>query len=117
MNLLEKWKKLQPNSRALIIVLPLGAFGAFVSCWWNLSIGEKDFASGVVGLPWLLRIFLGSFGAAATVFVVARTDTTKLIHCGIIAALAGMAGPYLVIKALSTVVSVNPNLVQIGSGI
>jgi hypothetical protein len=48
---------------------------------------------------------------------VAKTDTTKLIHCGIIAALSGMAGPYLVIKALSTVVSVNSNLVQIGYGI
>jgi F0F1-type ATP synthase delta subunit len=117
MNLPEKWKNLQPNTRALIVVLPLGAIGAVLSCWWNLSIGEKDFASGVANLNWFLRIFLGMFGAAATVFVVARTDKTKLIHCGIIAALAGMAGPYLVIKALSTVVSVNPNLVQIGSAI
>jgi hypothetical protein len=117
MNLPEKWKNFQPNTRALIVVLPLGAIGAVLSCWWNLSIGEKDFASGVANLNWFLRIFLGMFGAAATVFVVARTDTAKLIHCGIIAALAGMAGPYLVIKALSTVASVNPNLVQIGSAI
>src|SRR5438876_4317751 len=106
MNLPEKWKNLQPNTRALIVVLPLGAIGAVLSCWWNLSIGEKDFASGVANLNWFLSIFLGMFGAAETVFVVARTDKTKLIRCGIIAALAGMAGPYLVIKALSTVVRV-----------
>src|SRR6266852_3657599 len=117
MKLLEKWRNLQPNSRAFIIVVSFGAFGALLSCWWNLSIGDKEFASGVSTLDWVLRIFLGSFGAAATVFVVAKTDTTKVIHCGIIAALAGMAGPYLVIKALSTVVSVNSNLVQIGSAI
>ena len=95
MTLLEKWRNLQPNSRALIIVLFFGAFGALLSCWWNLSIGEEKLASGVASLNWFLRIFLGSFGAAATVFVVAKTDTTKLIHCGIIAALSGMAGPYL----------------------
>src|ERR1700726_2592614 len=117
MSLVEKWKNLQQDYRTLIFVLFSGAFGAVLSCWWNLSIGEKDFASGVASLDWILRIFLGSFGAAATVFVVAKTDTTKLIHCSIIAALSGMAGPYLVIKALSTVVSVNSNLVQIGSAI
>jgi hypothetical protein len=117
MNVVNKWKNLQQDHRALIIVVLSGAFGAFLSCWWNLSIGEKDFASGVASLNWFLRVFLGSFGAAATVFVVAKTDTTKLIHCAIIAALSGMAGPYLVIKALSTVVSVNSNLVQIGSAI
>src|SRR5437667_12185509 len=117
MKLLEKWKNLQQNNRALIIVLPLGAIGALLSCWWNLSIGEKDFALGVATLNWGLRILLGIIGAAATVFVVAKTDTTKLIHCGILATLAGMAGPYLVRTALSTVANVNPNLVQIGSAI
>jgi hypothetical protein len=117
MNLSEKLKNILPDLPALAVVLISGAFGALLSCWWNLSIGEKEFASGVAGLPWLLRVFLGSFGAAAAVFVLAKTDTSKLIHCGIIAALSGMAGPYLVIKALSTVVSVNPNLVQIGSAI
>jgi hypothetical protein len=113
----ERLKNILPDLPALVVVLLSGAFGALLSCWWNLSIGEKELASGVATLNWALRIFLGSFGAAATVFVVAKTDTTKLIHCGIIAALAGMAGPYLVIKALSTVVNVNPNLVQIGSAI
>src|SRR5437016_1845567 len=117
MSLRERWNNLQPSSRILIIVVLFGAFGALLSCWWNLSIGETPFASGVAALNWGLRILLGSFGAAATVFVVAKTDKTKTIHCGIIAALAGMAGPYLVIKALSTVVNVNPNLVQISSGI
>lgn len=112
-----KWNNLLPEYRVLIIVVLCGAFGAVLSCWWNLSIGEKELASGVATLNWFLRIFLGSFGAAATVFVVAKTDQTKLIHCGIISALAGMAGPYLVIKALGTVANVNPNLVQIGSAI
>lgn len=113
----DKWKNLSAELRALIIVVLCGAFGALLSCWWNLSIGEDKLVAGVAGLNWFLRIFLGIFGAAATVFVVAKTDQTRLIHCGIIAALAGMAGPYLVIKALSTVMNVNPNLVQIGSGI
>lgn len=117
MNLSERFKNILPDLPALAVVLLSGAFGALLSCWWNLSIGEKEFASGVSGLPWLLRILLGSFGAAAAVFVLAKTDTSKLIHCGIIAALSGMAGPYLVIKALSTVASVNSNLVQIGSAI
>jgi hypothetical protein len=117
MKLLAKWRSLQPNSRAVIIVVCFGAFGALLACWWDLSIGEKEFASGVKSLHWILRMLLGSFGAAATVFVVAKTDTSKLIHCAIIAALSGMAGPYLVIKALSTVMSVNPSLVQIGSAI
>jgi hypothetical protein len=115
--MLEKWNNLQPELRALTVVVFCGALGALLSCWWNLSIGEKELASGVATLDWVLRIFLGSFGAAATVFVVAKTDQTKLIHCGIISALAGMAGPYLVIKALSTVMNVNPSLVQIGSAI
>lgn len=117
MKLFEKWKNLQPDLRALIVVLSLGAFGAFLACWWDLNIGEKDFAAKIASLNWFLRMLLGSFGAAATVFVIAKTDTTKLIHCGIIAALSGMAGPYLVIKALSTVASVNSELVQIGSAI
>src|SRR5438309_709985 len=108
MSLLQRLKSSKPDFRALGVVLLSGAVGALLSCWWNLSIGDKEFASSVALLPWLLRILLGSFGAAAAVFVLAKTDTTKLIHCGIIAALSGMAGPYLVIKALSTVVSVNP---------
>jgi hypothetical protein len=114
---MKKWADLQSSTRALVIVIFFGALGALLACWWNLSIGEKEFASGVAALDWALRVLLGSFGAVATVFVVAKTDTTKTIHCGVIAALAGMAGPYLVIKALSTVVNVNPNLVQISSGI
>src|SRR6266446_947899 len=111
----ELLKNIPPDLRALIVVFICGALGAWLSCWWNLSIGEKEFASGVAGLPVLLRIFLGSFGAVAAVFILAKTDTNKLIHCGVIAALSGMAGPYLIIKALSTVVSVEPNLVQVGS--
>src|SRR5207253_3880035 len=38
-------------------------------------------------------------------------------HCGLIAVLSGMAGPYLVTKALSVVVSVNPELVKIDAAI
>jgi hypothetical protein len=113
----DKWNNLSAELKALTIVILCGAFGALLSCWWNLSIGEDKLVAGVASLSWFLRIFLGIFGAAATVFVVAKTDQAKLIHCGIIAALAGMAGPYLVIKALGTVMNVNPNLVQIGSAI
>jgi hypothetical protein len=111
------WTNLESKWRALIVTAFFGAVGAALSSWWHLSIGEKDFAAGIVALPVVLKICLGIFGAAATIFVVAKTQQDDLIHCGIVAALAGMAGPYLVIKALSTVMDVNPNLVQIGSGI
>lgn len=111
------WNDAKPETRALIIVVTMGAVGAVLACWWNVSIGEKDFASGIAKLPVFLRICLGGFGATVAVFILAKTDTTKLIHCGIIAALFGMAGPYLVIKALSTVVSVSPSLVQVGGAI
>ncbi len=80
--MLEKWNNLKPEVRALTVVIFCGAFGALLSCWWNLSIGEKELASGLATLDWSLRIFLGIFGAAATVFVVAKTDQTKLIIAG-----------------------------------
>jgi hypothetical protein len=74
MALNDKWKNLQPSSRALIIVTIFGASGALLSTWWNLSIGEKEFAAGIATLHWVLRMLLGIFGAAATVFVVAKTS-------------------------------------------
>jgi hypothetical protein len=111
------WNDAKPETRALVIVVTMGAIGAVLACWWNVNIGEKDFASGIAKLPILLRICLGGFGATVAVFVLAKTDTSKLIHCGILAALFGMAGPYLVIKALSAVVSVSPSLVQVGGAI
>jgi hypothetical protein len=56
-------------------------------------------------------------GATAAVFLLAKTDTSKLIHCGLIAILSGMAGPYLVTNALNTVISVKPEEVRIGGAI
>lgn len=102
---------------ALILVIIFGGIGATLACWWHLSIGDTDFASSVSKLHWFLRVCLGSVGATAAVFLLARTDTTRLIHCSLIAVLSGMAGPYLVTKALSTVVSVNPELVKIDAAI
>ena len=102
-----------PDLPALIVVVIMGGIGAALACWWHLNIGEKEFVSQVSKLPLLLRVPLGSIGATAAVFLLAKTDTSKLIHCSLIAVLSGMAGPYLVTKALGTVVSVNPELVTL----
>src|SRR5260370_12143760 len=99
---------------ALIVVVIMDGMGAAVASWWHLSIGEAEFAPAAASLPVLLQIFLGSLGATAAVFLLAKTDTSKLIHCGLIAVLSGMAGPYLVTKALSTVISVKPEQVRVG---
>jgi hypothetical protein len=101
-----------PDLPALIVVLTMGGIGAALACWWHLNIGEKEFVSQVSKLPLLLRVFLGSIGATAAVFLLAKTDTSKLIHCSLIAVLSGMAGPYLVTKALSTV-GVSPELLTL----
>ncbi len=103
-----------PDLPALIVVVIMGGIGAAVASWWHLSIGEAEFAAAAASLPVLLQIFLGSLGATAAVFLLAKTDTSKLIHCGLIAVLSGMAGPYLVTKALSTVISVKPEQVRVG---
>jgi len=83
-----------PDLPALIVVVIMGGIGAAVASWWHLSIGEAEFAAAAASLPVLLQIFLGSLGATAAVFLLAKTDTSKLIHCGLIAVLSGMAGPY-----------------------
>jgi hypothetical protein len=106
-----------PDLPALALVVILGGIGAALGRWWHLDIGEKEFASAVSASSVWLVICLGSLGAATAVFFLAKTDTSKLIHCSLIAILSGMAGPYLVTKALSTVLSVNPNLVKVDAAI
>lgn len=106
-----------PDLPALVVVVIMGGIGAAVASWWKLSIGETQFAATVASLPLLLKVFLGSLGATAAVFLLAKTDTSKLIHCGLIAILSGMAGPYLVTKALNTVISVKPEELRIGGAI
>jgi hypothetical protein len=106
-----------PDVPALILVVISGGLGAALGRWWHLDIGEKEFASAVSASSIWLVVCLGSLGAATAVFFLAKTDTSKLIHCSLIAVLSGMAGPYLVTKALSTVLSVNPDLVRVDAAI
>jgi hypothetical protein len=106
-----------PDVPALILVVILGGLGAALGRWWHLDIGEKEFASAVSVLSIWLVVCLGSLGAATAVFFLAKTDTSKLIHCSLIAVLSGMAGPYLVTNALSTLLSVNPKLVRVDAAI
>ncbi len=106
-----------PDLPALVLVVIMGGLGAALGRLWHLDIGETEFTSAVSTLSIWLVICLGSLGATVTVFLLAKTDTSKLIHCSLIAILSGMAGPYLVTKALSTVLSVNPNLVKVNAAI
>jgi hypothetical protein len=104
-----------PDLPAFVAVIAMGSVGAALAHFAHLSIGEKDLASTVSNLSLGLLMVFGSFGAAVTVFLVAKTDTSKLIHCAIIGMLSGMAGPYLVMKAFSSVLSVSPELVKINA--
>lgn len=106
-----------PDLPAFIVFIIMGGLGAALAHWWHLDIGEKEFTSAVSTSSIWLVICLGSLGATVTVFLLAKTDTSKLIYCRLIAVLSGMAGPYLVTKALSTVLSVNPNLVKVNTAI
>ena len=83
-----------PDLPALVLVVIMGGVGAALARFWHLDMG-----------------------ATVPVFLLAKTDTSKLIHCSLIAILSGMAGPYLVTKALSSVLSVNPNLVRVNAAI
>lgn len=102
-----------PDLPALGVVVLMGFSGATLAHCAHLSIGDETTASLISKLSvWLVAAF-GGVAAAVTVFLVAKTDTAKLIHCGLIAVLSGMAGPYLVIKALSSILSVSPELVKL----
>jgi len=98
-----------PDIPALILVTIFGGCGAWLARACTIQVtGESKLLvyiytnhSGL--LPWM-----GVTGAVAAVFLLAKTDTSKLIHCSLIALFSGMAGPYLVIQALSTVVHLDP---------
>jgi hypothetical protein len=102
-----------PDLPALSVVVIMGFVGATLAHCAHLSIGDETTASIIAKLAmWLLAAF-GGVASAVTVFLVAKTDTRKIIHCGLIAVLSGMAGPYLVLKALSSILSVSPELVKL----
>src|SRR5260370_27817343 len=73
-----------PDLPAFAAVIVMGALGAALAHYAHLSIGEKDLTSTVSKLSLGLLMVFGSFGAAVTVFFLAKTDTSKLIHCAII---------------------------------
>jgi hypothetical protein len=98
-------RELQPQVPALIVVGIMGGLGACIARCWGITIGNGPAVEALEGASFVLSFFLGLVGAYAAVFLLARTDTSKLIHCGLIAVLSGMAGPYLVVRALGTVIS------------
>src|SRR6267143_183059 len=105
-----------PDLPAFGVVIVMGMLGASLAHCAHLSIGDDNTSSLISKLSiWLLMAF-GGVGSAVTVFLVAKTDTSKLIHCSLVAILSGMAGPYLVMKSLSTV-GVSPNLVKLDAAV
>jgi len=105
-----------PDLPAFGLVIVMGMLGASLAHCAHLSIGDDNTASLISKLStWLLMAF-GGVGSAVTVFLVAKTDTSKLIHCSLVAILSGMAGPYLVMKSLGSV-GVSPNLVKLDAAV
>jgi hypothetical protein len=105
-----------PDLPALGLVIVMGMVGATLAHCAHLSIGDENTSSLISKLSvWLLMTF-GGVGSAVTIFLVAKTDTSKLIHCSLVAILSGMAGPYLVMKSLGTV-GVSANLVKLDAAV
>jgi uncharacterized membrane protein YeaQ/YmgE (transglycosylase-associated protein family) len=103
--LAQLWARLEPDLPALILVSIFGAFGAGIAIRWRIKIGASPLLDAINDGDILLQIALGIAGALAAVFLLARTDTTKLIHCAMIALFSGIAGPYLVVRALQVVIT------------
>ncbi len=97
-----------PDLPALGLVVIFGAVGALLAYFWKLQLptGDGHILIKIAELPLPLALGLGVAGAVAAVFLLAKTDTSKLIHCSLVALFSGMAGPYLVLKALNTVTSI-----------
>lgn len=111
--MLRRLSNVLPDLPAFSVVVIMGFVGAGLAHLAHLSIGGADTAPLISKLSTGLLIAFGGVGSAVTVFLVAKTDTSKIIHCALIALLSGMAGPYLVIKALGSVLSVSPDMVKL----
>jgi hypothetical protein len=111
--MLKRLTNVVPDLPAFGVVVLMGFIGASLAHFAHLSIGGEDTAPLISKLSVWLLIAFGGVGSAVSVFLIAKTDTSKLIHCALIALLSGMAGPYLVIKALGSVLSVSPDLVKL----
>jgi len=92
-----------PDLPALILVIVMGIAGAAIAKIFNIKVGGEDFRPYYLN-SWLPMLVMGAVGGVSAVFLLARTDTSKLIHCSLVGLLSGMAGPYLAIKALKTIV-------------
>ena len=111
--MLRRLSNVLPDLPAFTVVVIMGFVGAGLAHLAHLSIGGADTAPLISKLSTGLLIAFGGVGSAVTVFLIAKTDTSKIIHCALIALLSGMAGPYLVIKALGSVLSVSPDMVKL----
>ena len=113
----DAWKECQkrlanvvPDLPALCLVLFFGALGGLLGRVWPLRLPLVDGQppADISTYPLGLVLSLGAAGAVAAVFLLAKTDTSKLIHCSLVALFSGMAGPVLVIKALIRLRSATP---------
>lgn len=100
-----------PDLPAFALVIIFGALGACIGCAWHLALplgqGRAAYDFGKI-IPHALAVALGVSGAVAAVFLLAKTDTSKLIHCSLVALFSGMIGPVLVLKALTTIADIKP---------
>ena len=111
--MLKRLTNVLPDLPAFGIVVVMGFLGASLANFAHLRIGGADTTSLISKLSTWMLIAFGGVGSAVTVFLVAKTDTSKIIHCSLIALLSGMAGPFLVIKALGSVLGVGTDLVTL----
>jgi hypothetical protein len=99
------YERLEPDLPAVLLVCISGACGGLIAIRWHIQIGGGPLLDAIDGSDVFLQIALAVAGACAAVFLLAKTDTTKLIHCAMIALFSGIAGPYLVTRALQVVVT------------
>lgn len=91
-----------PDLPALILVIIFGGLGAWIAGISKFKISDSSLTDKMYENPILLIVF-GIIGAVTAVFLLAKTDTSKLIHCSLIALFSGMAGPSFVVKGIKTV--------------
>jgi hypothetical protein len=114
--MLRRLTNVLPDLPAFGLVIVMGMLGATLAHCAHLSIGDENTLSLISKLSTWLLVAFGGVGSAVTIFLVAKTDTSKLIHCGLVAMLSGMAGPYLVMKSLASV-GVSANLVKLDAAV
>jgi hypothetical protein len=103
-----KWSAFLPELPVVLVVLIAGALGGWIAWYCNIQVGGSQ-------LPeewgWIHRaagsVFLGMVGSGAAVFLLAKTDTTKVWHCFFFALICGLAGRSFVVKGVEAIAGVS----------